>query len=89
MIRIRSINCIRTFTHSPLVRNLLDLPRKNFYRNKNKQQQICKDENNETLSDRQESSCPVKSSIFFNSQKRNDIDMPIENTLSKSPAPTK
>ena len=89
MSRIRSINCIRTFTHSHLVRNLLDLPRRKLYRIDNKQQQICKDENNETLSDRQESSCSVKSSIFFNSQKRNDIDMPIENTLSKSPAPTK
>lgn len=88
MIRIRSINCRRTLAHSHLVRNLLDLPRKELYRIKNKQQQICKDENNETLSDRQESSCSVKSSTFFNSQKRDDIDT-IENTLSKSPAPTK
>lgn len=83
------IRSIRTSTPPHLGKNSLALSRKTYYRTKNTQQQICKDENNETLSDRQESSCSVKSSIFFNSQKRNDIDMPIENTLSKSPAPTK
>jgi hypothetical protein len=77
---MRSINCIG--------KNSLDFARKNYYRNKNTQQ-ICKDKNKEILSKIQESSCSGKSSIFFNSQKRNDIDIAIENTLSKPPVPTK
>lgn len=80
---------MRTYTHPQLGKNSLDFARKKYYRIKNTQQQICEEKNNEALSDIQESSCSVKSSIFFNSQKRNDIDTAIENTLLKPPAPTK
>lgn len=86
---IRSINCIRKYAYPHLGKNSLDFARKNYYRIKNTQQQICEDKNKEALSEIQESSCSVKASIFFNSQKRNDIDIAIENTLSKPPVPAK
>ncbi|MEN9449927.1 MAG: hypothetical protein RJA83_541 [Pseudomonadota bacterium] len=90
---IRSINCTRICTHSPLVKNSLDVFRKNRYWIKNTQQQgsttsVSDDKGKETLSDiSQESSCVGKNSIFFNPQKRNDSETAVENIVSISPTP--